>query len=266
MSLHEKGDESDGRVASGEMHEFLSQEEKMKKIFGLLMVAAVVVFAAGTANAAFNSGDIIMVVDDTNSGDEYAQDLGSYSTLANGIAGVAFTNSALEADALSHPGSLEVFYFDQPSKTQVIVGATSQPTPVSALKFSSTVFTANGTLLSNYATLAGAGAVADAGSYTGASTYFKNFGGNYASLFNSPTALGAFFGSSPSLAMELYNALSSPLGATGTGIDITATIGTSGAITASISGAGSAAPIPPSVLLFVPGLLGLIGLKRRISA
>ncbi len=236
----------------------------MKKLVGVLMIGAAVIFAAGTANAAFSNGDLIMVVDNTSNGNEYAQDLGSFSTLANGNVGAAITT--LESAALNSPSSLEVFYFDAVSATQDYVGATAKPVVGSQLKYNGANTLANG-VLGDYAGLTPVSGVVNAGQYNGASTYFTSVAGNFGGLFNSATAVGASFASSTTpLNLEIYDAVKS-VSVSDTGIDITTTILADGSIQASISGeTASPTPIPPSVLLFVPGLLGLVGLKRRISA
>jgi hypothetical protein len=107
---------------------------------------------------------------------------------------------------------------------------------------------------------------------TGANGYYAKMDGGGSSVgtmsgFTTPTftATEANLGSG-SVAFQLYNWTGNPP-ANNNGTDI-ASLNTvynsgTGTFTTTIAAPAAAVPVPPSVLLLAPGLLGLVGLRRR---
>ncbi len=252
----------------------------MKKIFGLLMIAAVVVFAAGNAMASFVVGDLIRVVDNA-SGADLATDLGSLTSIQSGATQLTDTLNGVSTTTYSGVSGLStdtVYYFvyqGAANYSQIYVASTqtSGTLTVNTLKLGSGSAAADNALngvLGYYTGVAGS-------STTVYSTNASGTPGDYFNIASGPNSVGGLFtSSSPEIGASL--------GTTPVGMDLWSvqkTAPTSSIVsptlilTTQFDGTniyttdnvqGSAAPIPPSVLLFVPGLLGLIGLKRRISA
>ncbi len=254
----------------------------MKKIFGVLMIGAAVVFAAGNAHASFAIGDLIRVVD-SSTGADLATDLGSLTSVQSGATALTDAGNGVSTSTYTGVGTLSndtVYYFvyegnTSPGFNQVYAASTNT----------------SGTLAVNTIRLGGASAgaitalqgVVDyyAGSggttvYTPSSTGFSD----YLEINSGPTSVaGLFTSSSDNIGASLANLASTSANTdlwsilkggnpvtSLTGLDLTTSFdGTNIYTTDNISPA-SPTPIPPSMLLFVPGLLGLIGLKRRISA
>jgi hypothetical protein len=258
----------------------------MKKIIGGLMVAAAVLFVAGNAMAAFSttSGDLVRIVVDS-SGDDVATDLGNLASIQSGATQLTsangFSTSATGTTSLSAD---TVYYF--------VLGAAAGGSPINYSQIFAASTSTSGTLGVNTLKLGSAGSGADSSLSTalgyynakggttvytaapssGANDYFKTT--SYPTLnglFTSASQLGSVLTNlttANDVSMDLWSILKggSPV-TSDTGLSLYTNIDASGNIyTTDNIGTASPTPIPPSMLLFVPGLLGLIGLKRRISA
>lgn len=257
----------------------------MKKLVGVLMIGAAVVLAAGNANAFFADGDLIRVVYST-SGNEVATDLGNLSQILGGTltiqgdvlgtvtggnsTGFAVTSTLLGAAATT--GVVSYYEQDSSSATTLYEAGTKTPPPV-VNTYAPIGGSTNSSIsaVSSYYSSA-AYTTRERGLYNkaGSATYYTDLGNTSFNGVFTPggagSSLAALSTTTPvSLDLWLFN------GATGTETDTGLTLNTaidgSGQIyTTEVLTPLSPTPIPPSVLLFVPGLLGLIGLKRRISA
>jgi len=234
----------------------------MKKIFGLLMIAAAVLFVAGNANASFSQGNLEEVVVDSN-GNEYGQDLGALNVNATGNLGTSLNVNSTNVGN----GLVTAFFFSYSvsGTTPVLdVWATSQPSITSWLKMNGTA-SGTPTNIGNYFNFANGQTFTNGWYSVGQATT-----GDFTSALGK--TFDAFIGSSGALLTEGGSTTLNEYVFTGDGIktvtpgSLAITISTSNSDVFQASGpAGSAAPIPPSVLLFGSGLLGLIGLKRRCS-
>jgi hypothetical protein len=252
----------------------------MKKLLGLVVAALLFCGFAGQAmatTAGFSDGSLIRVIYDTSTNEEAANVLGTFtasgdtnyinlSTLTSTPAtiGASVSLSAVGAGSWSE---VQVAYVEMVRSSQTVsIGGTS---PLSTQGGEYTGFTS---ALSSMYTTYGASNTAKTGVSTGNSaSYYAKMDGGGTSVgtmagFTTPTytVTEANLGNG-SVAFQLYNWVGSS--ATGAGTDI-ASLNTvynsgTGTFSTTIAAPAAAVPVPPSVLLLAPGLLGLVGLRRR---
>jgi hypothetical protein len=240
----------------------------MKKFLAFMMVAAAVLFVAGNANAAFSNGDLIEVIVDTN-GNEYAQDLGALNTSATGNLGtaLALSGTALASDITAGKVSVEFFsYSTNGAGLPVLdVWAASQPTVASWAKMTSTGSTTPSNI-GSYFNWTGSQSFTNGWYSVGQATtndFTSALGATYAAFIN---GTGAVLSTSMNTTLKEYvfTGGTATTGRTVSQGTLALTISDANDTnTFQASGPAAATPIPPSVLLFGSGLLGLIGLKRR---
>lgn len=247
----------------------------MKKYFGIIiiLVAMLMVGAAGQAMASFSQLELIRVVYSASAGVEVATDLGNINTLAtqtNGsttAAGV-FTPALFGSVNFADRTDFKVAYFAFDSaNANVYVSAAPGLTPASKSRGELSFSTGYGSVVPSYGTTNTQASIA---------TSFAN------SYYNKMTAAGAapgWFG----------NYFFAPVQGGDLNISAIATAGFvdqtlykfSGPTTGVQNGAAfltlrtmadgstiinaSAVPVPPSVLLLGSGLLGMIGIRRKIA-
>jgi len=255
----------------------------------LMMVALLMLGVSGQAMAAFNEGDLIRVVySGTGSGTEYATDMGNYSSLT--APGSVYLNDTTDTVSLSQIGAASwsnanVAYFIMSSTLNGGNGAawTSGPTTGATAapgQFWSGFELNASTVLPVY----GANAIgnnvtllqSNAGSYwtnmngggyavgTMGSYLDQNIPGNTAEVNLAALSTTGYVN------QMLYYYGSTPDGSTtdikGTAVAALETLVNANGQLITILGNAPTTPIPAAVYLFGSGLLGLIGLRRKMVA
>jgi hypothetical protein len=261
------------------MHEFLSQEEKMKKLLGVLAAGLLVFGVAGQAKAAFTtSGELVRVMYDASTGVEVATDIGSISSLSSLTNQSAFDAISLSAFSDTKWSDVTTAYFGINSSGVIAyVAASATPTVKFGPATWSSWSSAAGSILSTYTT--GTAIAGDPNSVSIATSnplsYYTLFDKGGASLGIYGGALAAGGGAEVNNATggnqvlwQIVNPTAARSNTSGTivtaangplpGFTIVTTNGAT-----EINPVGSAVPIPPSILLMGSGLLGLIGIGRR---
>jgi hypothetical protein len=275
---------------------YLSLRRKRMKRY-LIVIAAFFLIAGlvGQVKASCTPGDfceddlIRVIYSTTNSSFEEASDLGSFATLKStgsltDTAGL--TLSTFASSSFSTAGDLQVAYFvengDLNGQTKELV--TSGPKGGNETIVNKAAAT---TILGSFSSVVqyyqqtqtgiGTGTFASSGSNVmvqknnGANSYYSVMDGNSTLIGSFAGLLAA--GSGPgeaslvnngTVALGLYDWTTLAKFTTAQPfLTLDTAISSSGAITTSVE--SSSAPIPPSVLLFGTGLLGLIGLGRKAS-
>lgn len=242
----------------------------MKKLLGVLAAGLLVFGVAGQAKAAFSSGDIVEVVYQTTAAGgttELATDLGSAATAT--VASINALNSSVNLSSyFSNLTGLEVAFFaGTVSPRQLWTSAAVGSTPTAQ----GTLLTAVTAINTVYTTYAGATAAVNSGTAVSVTSPISFANGYYNILDkNNPLLAGSLGGYvlpgtteqallNGSSTLESFMKLStsnSPL------FTLDATL-TGGILTTTAQPNASPVPIPPSVLLFGSGLLGLVGIRRR---
>lgn len=233
----------------------------MKKFLGILMIVAAVAFLAGNANAYFTDGDLIRVVY-TGTGDEVATDLGSLSSIQSGAIALNSTN-AISQFSTAPASTVNVFYFEETNFGSVDAAAVSTPTVITWVKIGSATTPVNSNIsaIYNYYSPSGTATV-DLGASTNAGTYATLMNSSWSGMFGASAPIGTTLGTNPAT-MELYSFTKTGKIVADTTLSLITNIDGNGNIYTTDNAGQSATPIPPSVLLFGSGLLGLIGMKRR---
>lgn len=254
----------------------------MKKYFGIFLAAMLMVGAAGQAMAYFADGELFRVVYNHNGQAEVATDLGSATSLAGTAANANLTVGGGAAafslgmvTGATGVGDLYVAYFGKIGIADAWISGNPAVAPVAGK-------------------LKGNGFNSDV---TGMSTNYGSFGGTTGTVTGQqshPNSFNSLFNDGP---LEQYNFFGGfiPLKSPGGEMNLAAlsTVGyvdqvlyfwdTPNSFTTAFPGVatvtlrtmadgstiinpGSAVPIPPSVLLLGSGLLGMIGIRRKISA
>jgi hypothetical protein len=257
----------------------------MKKLFGLTIAAALTFCAlAGQAMAAFTTNyELIRVVYDKTTAVEVATDLGYLPDLitamnANGgtltVGGGA---SAFNLNDLSYFGTgaaysdLKVAYFavDPTATSKVYVSASSTPTTgTSKWGAARSAFTS---VRSYYNAAEVLGGTTVKGVTTAANCYYVKLDSNMAALEGTwDQLITAKLGESVLTALASGGSVSQTLyyfaspNQTGAQGVATLTLITNADGSTTLQALASTVPVPPAALLLAPGLLGLIGIRRRI--
>jgi len=242
----------------------------MKKIFGLMMIAAVVIFAAGQANATFSAGDLIAVSYDTSTNIEVAQDLGSIASLSTGTTTSSIPLSDFGAGQ-SWSNVSTVYFADSALNTTPSAGTPIQlwiaagSTPTVGLHKAGSLNTGIGSdVIPEYQ-----GLYNTLGTYPVVISNATNFANAFLNIFGAAGTYGGGINVNGSVNdgtstnQNLYTGTFTTGSNSATALTLVPNFGintNAGATT--ITGA-QAVPIPPSVLLMGSGLLGLIGIGRK---
>jgi hypothetical protein len=266
----------------------------MKKFFGILIAALLVIGLACQANAAYTytNGDLIRVVYDvtstTGAGAVYnweaATDLGSAANIISNPTGFTdssnfnlFNSIGSSGNFSSNNSALYVAYFAV-NNSQFWTSGTQG---ASETNTGSNVYT--NTVESNAKLIVGLSGYGSTSSNaqssgnniwlaTSLDTYFKEMNhnnvtetGGYSNFFGSSGNGDASITAGGSTVLQdlfYWNPGSTKQTITGS-VTLETTINSSGVITTVAEQEVSATPIPPSMLLFGTGLLGLVGIGRK---
>ena len=243
-----------------------------KKIIALLAGAMLTLCAAGNALANFDNGDLIRVVYNHAGTVEVATDLGSISSLMSGTAAHTDAFSLSQITGATSMSDLYVSYFAINSNTGW-VGYDQATAPVTGNRKFTSLTNSAGVVTPYYQTLGSGNQVVADQTYTNAFSS-RLIIGNIASLNGYIPAgveanLGAL-GSGGSVVQALYafNNQGNLTGVT-TGVHVNNAHGQQLLITTNANGtttvAPAATPIPPAFLLMGSGLLGMVGIRRKIN-
>ena len=257
----------------------------MKKLLVVLAACLLVFGVAGRANAYFAQGDLIRVVYQTTaSGGTYEQatDLGSVASIEANPSSLTASGDQYNletgaggAKAFSSLSNLDVAYFAVNTSTPEFW--TSGTTGASETNNGytgalATMTAANNILAHAYAPTASSNGTANAWYLlTGANAYYKLMDGNGTNVgsFNQYYLSGTGDGeialvAGGSVQQDLFDWTNPSTKSTILGsLTLTTTLSSTGIISTSATPAAGTVPIPPSVLLFGSGLLGLVGIRRR---
>lgn len=257
----------------------------MKKYFGIFVAAMLLLGAASQAMAYFaGTTELVRVVFNRNGTVEVATDLGNINTLAatapNANLAVGNGTAAFTVGQVTGAGSMAdlfVAYFATDGITNAWIAGTS---PILAGSRKGTSLNTGVESINTYYNSLGGTTGTVVGSHgVGNNTYTELFNqttlGGYGNFVNQSTDLQ--FGTEVNLAnlvaangftdQILYgfignaNATIAPTGVAG--VTIRTLVDANGNGYTVIN--PSAVPIPPSVLLFGSGLLGMIGIRRKIA-
>lgn len=257
-----------------------------KKMITLLAAAMLTMSAASSAMAAFAQGDLIRVIYDTKGTTEIATDLGSISTLttlgANSVVGGGIDATTLAQFGGSAYSDLRVGYFGiQKANTGVnvanlwLAGDPNVAPKSGALKWSG-AYTAFNNTLGNYAQSTGSTAVISDKSV--GNTFFVNLDrsglqvGNYGTYLPTNPAGGvlnlAALATIGYVDQAIYNWSGTATnagagGALGTKVLTLRTLANGSTV---INPGAASTPIPPAFLLMGSGLLGMVGIRRKMAA
>lgn len=248
----------------------------MKKIMMLLIVAVFMLGVAGNAMASFQDGELIRVVYSTNNGQgsEFATDLGaigSYTDPSQITAPITVTAGAFTPGSVGQTdfSNMYVGYFIYDWTGANGHAWTSGPAGVNGFNGSNLSVFQGGAFTA--ASLWGStGHTTFSNAESNASSYYNNLG----PLNGGQGMMGGFLKSSADMKLDALNAGgagyvdqvlyyygSDPsLGGTPTAVAMLRT-SADGSTTLS-----AATPIPAAVYLFGSGLMGLVGLRRKMSA
>ena len=257
-------------------------------ILGIL-AALLLVFGVASPGHAFSAGDLIMVVYDTTTGDEVATDLGSLaSILASGgetLNANPVTLTQLGVSSFSSVNGVAYFAYN--------IGSPPPPTksnPASFIAVTSTLSTVNN-IVNTWAGVSSQ--MANVVGYYGAGSSQSQFVASTSNINSyyfdldqngSTGSIGSFYGwlttangqngsggeIKPLDAGSVTQNLFEWTGSTNLGVSQPGTLeGTLQTVTANgqlyaVYTPEATVPLPPSVLLLLPGLLGFIGFRKKI--
>jgi len=240
----------------------------------LLIVAVLMMGFSGKAMAAFSNGDLIRVVYQDNGSNEVATDLGAFSATSPIPSTIIYNANPFTTSMLGTGfADLYVGYFVyNGSATQAW---TSGPLTgqTSANRQGSNYQSAAASVLSYYQGLAGGtsqatGVETVTGSYVNKMDLGNNtgtnglMGGLFTAANNADTSLAALTGSTYVDSVLYYYSAANGAGA---GLNI-ATIETLANGTTQLISNVSSVPIPAAIYLLGSGLVGLVGMRRKMAA
>lgn len=254
-----------------------------KKMITLLAAAMLTLSAVGSASAAFVQGDLIRVIYDTKGTKEIATDLGAMSTLTTLGTG-SVVGGGVDAATLAQFGGstyadLRVGYFAiQKANTGInpanlwLAGDPTVAPKSGALKWSG-AYTAFNNTLGNYAQSAGNTAVIADKSV--GNTFYVNMDrsglqvGNYGTFLPTNPAGGvlnlAALATTGYVDQAIYNWSGSVTNTSAYGTQVL-TLRTMADGSTVINPGAAPVPIPPAFLLMGSGLLGMVGIRRKMAA
>jgi hypothetical protein len=262
-----------------------------KKLVALLAAALLTVSFAGTALAAFQTGDLIRVVYDTVGSKEYATDLGSWATLSAAAANTTVGGGG-DAVTLANTGAagwanLVVGYYmvDNVAGAYKVAVAGDGVNAITSgsRKFSS--YNSNAVLLSgNYIANAipGTNSAVIADKFGTTNTFYNKFDnagvstGYYSGWETGTTGVNP--GGILSLAaltttgyvdqtMVFFGPFATNTPNASTGVNsITVRTLADGSTLINAGAAVPAVPVPPAFFLMGSGLLGMFGIRRKMNA
>jgi len=241
----------------------------MKKFLVIFAAALLMMGLAGQAHAFFQNGDLIRIVVNT-AGNEAATDLGLFSSIQSGAITLNDAGNGISASTYNVPinSSDYVFYYVAVSNSPYTFYVANSQTGTfsgtnTALNYAS-AWTGTQNVLLNYE---GSATATASGAYNAGDSYYEQLGIYFKSVFGASSAPGSLLTNlttSNPITLEMWNFVKSAT-PVDLGLALYTNVDASGNIytTDNVAPAGGSTPIPPSVLLFGSGLLGLIGLKRR---
>ena len=255
----------------------------MKKLLGVIVAGLLLLGFAGQGMAAFSTGDLIRVVYDSTY--EYASDLGALSKLETlplntpvgdpftGLAGTDYANMTVAYYVVGSAATTNNYdYLGAPSTAQPLtMDGSSHGTLRSNINLISTLYA--GHIAPGYTETAEV-LKATVHSFWELAEQNGAAKGTYAFFTSGAESSLASLASGGDVDFYLYGFKgATTLGTVGTLLtagdpapfDIRTYVNALGVGESEVvEGQVSGVPIPPSMLLFAPGLLGLIGLKRRL--
>ncbi len=252
----------------------------MKK-FAVLVAALLVLGFAGQGMAYFSAGDLIRVVYDTTGTYEYATDLGALSAIRTDANNTIIANSAFTPTTLSSSdtyGTLVVTYYVQQSTTltggQYYFAGLTAPTVHASASYTA-MNTQINAMAATYGNFGTQNVLINEATYATSPTYYNkmDLGGASAGTYDQLLFAGATESSLSSLAtggnvqMNVYgfkyNNSTKVVSAQGELSGLTLeTVVSGGHIVTEVNPA--TVPVPPSMLLLAPCLLGLFGLRKKV--
>ena len=238
----------------------------MQKIFGIFMIAAAVLFAAGQAHASFSGGELIGVSYDATTNIEVAQDLGSIASLSTGTTTSSIPLSDFGAGQSWSNVSTEYFAISALNQSasagnpiQLWIAAGSTPT-VGLHKAGNLISGMGLDVIPLYQSAGTNPVLIPSPASSTADSFLNIFGsaGTYAGAIN----VNAAVNNGSSTNENLYTGTFTTGSNSATALTLVPNFGiNTNAGTTTIT--GQTVPIPPSVLLMGSGLLGLIGIGRK---
>ncbi len=250
----------------------------MKKIMMLLMVAVLMMGFSSKAMAAFTNGDLIRVVYQDNGSVEVATDLGAFSQTSPITSNIVYSANPFSTSTFG-TGFADLYVGYYVYNGSSTTGWTSGLAGQTAAARGGSAFASNAASVNSYyQALAGgaSGASQATGSESTTGSYVNNMdkgvnngtnglmGGLFAagnSANNADTSLAAL--GTVGYVDSVLNYYSSLNG--GTGLNI-ATIQTLSNGTTQLISNVSSVPIPAAIYLLGSGLVGLVGMRRKMAA
>lgn len=251
-----------------------------KKMITLLAGAMMTIAMAGSAMAAFTDQSLVRVIYDTTSSTEIATNLGTISTLVGTSNNTITANPFLLSDfgATASLANLRVGYFVVGTAGVSSYAANSLTTTYMAPAKLTTFQSYGNSTISYYNSLGTADKIVASQTFT--NSYFSDFNkpnvGSYGTtIFNGnvssapvtttgETSLAALAASSP-INMSLYQYAGQARAYAQGNQALTIALNADGTTTINATSAPAATPIPAAAYLLGSGLLGMVGIRRKMN-